>query len=281
MTEISIDKLHNFPGHPYKVRSDAAMESLIESIREYGILSPLLVYSLRQPPDEFEIISGHRRFYAAKQIGLKTVPAIICNIDRNTASIMLVDSNLHRENLLPSEKAFAYKLKAEALKQQGRRTDLTMGQVVPKSDENRTLSTIGRQTGESYKTIQRYIRLTSLIPELLDMMDQGRIAFSVGYELSFLSEEMQRQLLDIIRYKDCTPSYSQAVRMHKAVNCNNISVPFLRNIMNELKGNQKESIRIPMDNISTLIPCHYTHKQIQKLIVDALEFYVAHSSNPF
>ena len=188
---IPVSKLRPFEGHPYKVLDNDEMNTLIESIQTQGILSPLIVRPMENTTDEYEVVSGHRRLHAAIKAGLETVPAIIYALDRDAAAIAVVDSNLHREHILPSEKAFAYKMKADALSHQGQRSDLTLGQVVPKSDSNRTTAVIGEPLGESYKTVQRYIRLTYLIPELLDWMDEGKIALSVGVELSFLSDEAQ------------------------------------------------------------------------------------------
>ncbi len=202
---LPVDKLQAFDGHPYKVLDDDSMNELIDSIQDSGILQPLTVEGTE---DRYEIISGHRRFYAAQKAGQNEVPAFIRSVSRDEAAIMLVDSNLHRERILPSEKAFAYKMKAEALNHQGRK-DITSGQVVPKSDDNRTTELIGEQTGESYKTVQRYIRLTNLIPELLDMMDEGKITFSVGVELSFLDDQLQYDVLNACEESDCTPSYSR------------------------------------------------------------------------
>ena len=272
--KVSTEKLHAFQDHPYKVLDNKEMDELVSSIQQNGILSPILVRPLDHTTDEYEIISGHRRFHAAKIAGLTEIPVIVYNISHDKAAIMLVDSNLHRENILPSEKAYAYKMKADAIKRQGYRTDLTMGQIVPKSDDNRSLSLIGAQTGESYKTIQRYIRLTNLIPELLDLMDQGIIAFSVGYELSFLSERFQRILLDEITKNDCTPSYSQASRMHKAMSNNLLSIQLIQEIMSELKANQKEMIRIPMSRLYNIIPKNYNTKQTETFIIHAVEHYV-------
>ena len=205
---LPVDKLQAFDGHPYKVLDDDSMNELIDSIQDSGILQPLTVRPLEGTENRYEIISGHRRFHAAQKAGQNEVPAFIRSVSRDEAAIMLVDSNLHRERILPSEKAFAYKMKAEALNHQGRK-DITSGQVVPKSDDNRTTELIGEQTGESYKTVQRYIRLTNLIPELLDMMDEGKITFSVGVELSFLDDQLQYDVLNACEESDCTPSYSR------------------------------------------------------------------------
>ena len=212
MTNISINKLHEFKDHPYQVLDNDEMNNLIESVQQQGIMTPLIVRPLEGTTDEYEIISGHRRFRAAQKAGLTEVPAFIRPVSRDEAAIMLVDSNLHREHLLPSEKAFAYKLKYDALKRQGKRTDLTSSQVGTKL---RTDKIIAIEAGESRNQIQRYIRLTNLIPELLELMDEGKIAFSVGVELSYLSVNIQFYLLDILEGDDCTPSYFQVFHMDK------------------------------------------------------------------
>ena len=211
MKKLDVTKLKEFENHPYKVKHDDEMEMLIESIKEHGILSPIIVRPLEN--DEYEIISGHRRLFASKRAGLTEVPALIVEMDRDNAAIALVDSNLHRDNISPSEKAFAYKLKMEAMSRQGYRSDLTSGQLVPKSDDNRTSAEIGEAYGESYKTVQRYIRLTYLHPKLLEYVDEGRIAFTPAVELSYLNDIEQQDLIQTIESEDCTPSLSQAVRM--------------------------------------------------------------------
>ena len=273
MTNISITKLHPFKDHPYKVLDNDEMNSLIESVQEHGIMSPLIVRPLEGTTDQYEIISGHRRFRAAQKAGLREVPAFIRPVSRDEAAVMLVDSNLHREHILPSEKAFAYKMKAEALKQQGRRTDLTLGQIVPKFDKNRATAVIGVESGESYKTVQRYIRLTNLIPELLDLMDEGKIAFSVGVELSYLPPEIQQDLFEIIDREDCTPSYSQAYRMHKAFNDHVLTREGLSTIMSEEKPNQRDRIVLPRKAFDDVLPKGYSKKDAEKLVVEAIRFY--------
>ena len=266
-TTISINKIRPFEGHPYKVLDNEEMNCLIESVQENGVMTPLIVRPLEGTRDEYEIISGHRRFYAAQKVCLTELPVIIKAVSRDEAAIMLVDSNLHREHILPSEKAFAYKLKSEALKHQGQRSDLTSGQIVPKSDDNRTTAVIGEQSGESYKTVQRYIRLTNLIPGLLDLMDEGKIALSVGVELSYLSEIVQRELLEIIQREDCTPSYSQANRLHKAfVNCS-LTRDGLSAVMSEEKANQREKISFKYDDLRQYFPKNYSVGDIQRYIL--------------
>lgn len=269
MTNISINKLHEFKDHPYKVLDNDEMNSLIESVQERGIMSPLIVRPLEGTTDEYEIISGHRRFRAAQKAGLAEVPAFIRPVSRDEAAIMVVDSNLHREHLLPSEKAFAYKLKYDALKRQGKRTDLTSSQVATKFD---SAAEIGQHSGESRDTVYRYIRLTNLIPELLNLMDEGKIAFSVGVELSYLDEDLQYTLLDIIERDDCTPSYSQSFRMHKAVRDGLISPKYIEHIMSEEKANQREMLKIPMEKVRAFAP-KVNDSQLESFVLKACDYY--------
>ena len=201
---IPVEKIRPFEGHPYKVLDNEEMNTLIDSIQQKGVISPIVVRPLENTDDEYEIISGHRRLRASVKAGLETVPALIYAVSRDEAAVMLVDSNLHREHILPSERAFAYKLKLDALKHQGKRTDLTSVQFAPKLSTEQ----IGKAENISKDTVKRYIRLTYLIPELLEMMDEDKIALSVGVELSFLDEQMQYDLLRVIEELDCTPSYS-------------------------------------------------------------------------
>lgn len=270
MNTIPITKIHPFEEHPYKVLDNEEMNELIQSVQQHGILSPLIVRPIEGKTDEYEIISGHRRFRAAQKAGLTEVPAVIYALNRDEAAIMLVDSNLHREHLLPSEKAFAYKLKMEAMKRQGKRSDLTSSQFATKLD---TASQIGKTASESRDTVFRYIRLTELIPELLDLMDEGKIAFSVGVELSFLDDESQYTLLDIIERDDRTPSYSQAFRMHQAMNNERLTKSFIERLMSQEKPNQRETVKIPTERIRSLVPQKYTAKQTEEYIVKALEHY--------
>ena len=267
-TKLDLNKLHPFAGHPYKVQDNEEMDALVESIRMNGVLTPLTVRPLEN--GEYEVISGHRRLYAAQKAGLETVPAIIMPMSRDEAAIAVVDSNLHREHLLPSEKAFAYKLKMEALSHQGRRTDLTSSQPETKL---RTDELLGKDTGESRATIQRYIRLTYLIPELLDKMDEGKIALSVGVELSFLCEEAQYGVLEECECNDCTPSYSQAFRMKKLYNDGRLSRNEITRILSQEKANQVERLKIPMERIRRFFPQSYTTAQIEDTIVKLCETY--------
>ena len=256
---ISIEKLHPFEGHPYKVLDNGEMETLTESVHNEGILSPLIVRPLENT-DEFEVISGHRRLHAAQRAGLSEVPALVYEISREEAAIMLVDSNLHREHILPSEKAFAYKLKMEALKHRG----ITCGQVGHKSRDSLTDDDSGRQ-------VQRYIRLTYLIPELLQLVDDGKIAFTPAVELSYLPEKAQTCLLEEMRRNDCTPSLSQAIRMKKEYQAKTLTVPKLRSIMGEEKANQKDRLKIPMERIRKFFPNSYTPIQIEEAVIKLCE----------
>ena len=207
ISQLPPDKLSPFAKHPYQVREDAAMDELVESVRTYGILSPLLA---RPKGEGYELVSGHRRRLAAQKLGLPTVPVLVREMTDDEAVILMVDSNLQRENLLPSEKAFAYKMKLEAMNRQGRRTDLTSTTVVPKFRSNEV---IGKESGESRETVRRYIRLTNLVPPLLQMVDDGHIAFSPAVELSYLTRDEQAELWDLIGREDATPSLSQSLRM--------------------------------------------------------------------
>ena len=269
---IPTEKIHSFEGHPYKVLDNEEMALLTESIKEQGILSPIIVRPIEEAEKEYEVISGHRRLHAAVKAGMKTIPALIYAIGRDEAAIMLVDSNLHREHILPSEKAFAYKLKYDALKAQGKRNDLTSGQPVPKSDDNRTMSVIGENVGESYKTVQRYIRLTNLIPELLELVDEGKIALTPAVELSYLTDEQQYALLGTIEEEERTPSFSQAVRFKKLSQSNELNTEQIEAIMQEDKANQRETIKIPLERLQQFSP-RADKKELEKFVLEACEYY--------
>ena len=271
MQKLDVTKLKEFKNHPYKVKHDDEMEMLIGSIKEHGILSPIIVRPLEN--GEYEIISGHRRLFASKRAGLTEVPALIVEMDRDNAAIALVDSNLHRDNISPSEKAFAYKLKMEAMSRQGYRSDLTSGQVVPKSDDNRTSAEIGEAYGESYKTVQRYIRLTYLHPTLLEYVDEGRIAFTPAVELSYLNDIEQQDLIQTIESEDCTPSLSQAVRMKRLSQQGLLDDDKILEIMSEEKANQKERIKIPTERVRKYFPKEFTNTQIEDTIIRLCENY--------
>lgn len=260
---IPVEKLRPFAGHPFKVKDDEEMNTLIESIQTQGILSPLIVRPIENT-DEYEVISGHRRLHAAQKTGITEVPALIYALDRDAAAIAVVDSNLHREHILPSEKAFAYKLKRDAMAHQGR-TSPQLG------EKSLTVEKIGAEAGDSKNQVLRYIRLTHLIPEFLEKMDQGEIALSVGVELSFLDESIQREVLEQCAINDCTPSYSQAWRMHKADREGTLTTAVIQTIMSEEKANQKARLKIPMERIRKYFPQSYTAAQIEDAVVKLCE----------
>ena len=266
-TKIAVSKLRSFENNPYQVRDDAEMNTLIESIQMQGVLSPLIVRPIENT-DEYEVVSGHRRLHAARKAGITEVPALIYALDRDAAAIAVVDSNLHREHILPSEKAFAYRMKLEAMSRQGHRSDLTSDQLGRKLE---TAEIIAQQSDDSKSQVRRYIRLTYLIPELLEKMDQGEIALSVGVELSFLDEQNQRAVLEQCAINDCTPSYSQAWRMHKADQEETLTTAAIQTIMSEEKANQKARLKIPMERIRKYFPQSYTAAQIEDAVVKLCE----------
>lgn len=259
---IPVEKLRPFAGHPFKVKDNEEMNTLIESIQTQGVLSPLIVRPIENT-EEYEVISGHRRLHAAQKAGITEVPALIYALDRDAAAIAVVDSNLHREHILPSEKAFAYKMKYEAMKHQG--TSCQLGTKL------RTDEQIAEKANDSARQIQRYIRLTHLIPELLEFMDENRMALSVGVELSFLDEQNQRAVLEQCAINDCTPSYSQAWRMHRADREGTLTTAAIQTIMSEEKANQKARLKIPMERIRKYFPQGYTAAQIEDAVVKLCE----------
>ena len=263
---IRTDMLRTFEGHPFQVLDDEDMNSLTESIKTQGIISPLIVRPIENT-DEYEVVSGHRRLHAAVKAGLTEVPALIYPLDRNEAMIAVVDSNLHRERILPSEKAFAYKMKMEAMKAQGKRTDLTLSQAATKSD---TAAEIGKARNESRDQVFRYIRLTHLVPELLQKVDEGVIALSPAVELSYLSEEQQNILLDAMSLNDCTPSHAQSIRMKKAAQQGTLSSDNIYEIMSEEKANQAERISFKVQDLKAFFPKNYTQKQMTDTILKLL-----------
>ena len=265
ISQLPPDKLSPFAKHPYQVREDAAMDELVESVRTYGILSPLLA---RPKGEGYELVSGHRRRLAAQKLGLPTVPVLVREMTDDEAVILMVDSNLQRENLLPSEKAFAYKMKLEAMKRQGKRTDLTSPQVATKL---RTDDEIAKQAGISGDTVRRYIRLTNLVPPLLQMVDDGRIAFSPAVELSYLTRDEQAELWDLIGQEDATPSLSQALRMKQLSREAKLTPEVLYAILTEEKPNQKEQIRIKTESLRKYFPCNYSAQQMEREIIKLLE----------
>ena len=265
---IPVSKLHPFEGHPYKVLDNEEMNTLIESIQTQGILSPLIVRPMENTTDEYEVVSGHRRLHAAVKAGLETVPAFIYALDRDAAAIAVVDSNLHREHILPSEKAFAYKMKLDAMKHQGVKADITFRQVVGKSESADLVS-----ADESGRTVQRYIRLTYLIPKLLDWMDEGKMALSVGVELSFLSDEAQYGVLEECELYDCTPSYSQAWHMKNLYNDGQLSRYEISKMLSLEKPNQRETLKIPMDKLRDRLPQNLSVSQQEDFILKAVDYY--------
>lgn len=265
ISQLPPDKLSPFAKHPYRVREDAAMDELVESIRVHGVLSPLLA---RPKEEGYELVSGHRRRLAAQKLGLPTVPVLVREMTDDEAVILMVDSNLQRENLLPSEKAFAYKMKLEAMNRQGRRTDLTSTTVVPKFRSNEV---IGKESGESRETVRRYIRLTNLVPPLLQLVDDGRIAFSPAVELSYLTRDEQAELWDLIGREDATPSLSQALRMKQLSREAKLTPEVLYAILTEEKPNQKEQIRIKTESLRKYFPRNYSAQQMEREIIKLLE----------
>lgn len=266
---ISIDKLHAFENHPYKVQDNEEMEALAESIKEHGIVSPVIIRPLENTTDEYEIISGHRRVMASRKAGITEVPALVVSLDRDAAAIVLVDSNLHREHILPSEKAFAYKMKLDAMKHQGWRSDLTSNQLGGKLE---TADLVGAETGDSKNQVRRYIRLTNLIPEILQYVDDGRISFTPAVELSYLNEQEQQDLLEQIEQSDCTPSLSQACRFKKISQAEGLTPEVIAEIMEEEKANQREMFKVPMERIRHYVP-NANAKQAEDFVLKACEHY--------
>ena len=265
---ISIEKLHPFKDHPYKVQDNEEMETLAESIKVHGVVSPIIVRPLENTTDEYEIISGHRRVMASRKAGITEVPALIVSLDRDAAAIVLVDSNLHREHILPSEKAFAYKMKAEALAHKGYRTDLTSVQVAPRLATEQ----IAEDAGTSKDTIKRYIRLANLIPEILQYVDDGRISFTPAVELSYLNEQEQYDLLEQMELNDCTPSLSQACRFKKMSQEQGLTPEVIAAVMSEEKANQREMFKVPMERIRQYVP-NANAKQAEDFVLKACEHY--------
>ena len=262
--QLPIQKLRPFENHPFQVKDDDEMNQLVWSVLTQGVLTPLVVRPLEN--DEYEVISGHRRLYACQKAGIETVPALIYALDRDAAAIALVDSNLHREKLLPSEKAFAYKLKMDALSRQGQRTDLTSRQVVGKLE---TADLIAEN--ESGRQVQRYIRLTELIPQILSMVDAGKIALTPAVELSYLTQQEQQDLLDTMESEDCTPSLSQAVQMKKLSQSGELTMDKIFEILREPKANQQEKISFRVDDLRKYFPKTYSVARIQETILKLLE----------
>lgn len=263
--QLPVDKLRPFEGHPFRVKDDSEMDQLVYSILTQGLLTPISVRPVED--NEYEVISGHRRLHACKKAGIETVPALIYSMDRDAATIAMVDSNLHREKILPSEKAFAYKLKMEAMSRQGQRTDLTLLQVATKLD---TAAEIGKSVGDSRDKVFRYIRLTELIPEILTMVNDGKIAFTPAVELSYLSKQEQQDLLETMESEDCTPSLSQAIQMKKLSQNGELDIDIIFDLLREPKANQQDKISFRTEDIRKYFPKSYSvariHQHILKLV---------------
>lgn len=268
---IPLGELHPFRNHPFKVKDDAAMQDTVESVREYGVLVPAIA---RPDPDGgYELIAGHRRHHASELAGKETMPVIVRDLDDDAATIIMVDSNLQRETILPSEKAFAYKMKLEAMKRQGQRSDLTSAPLEPKLKGSRSNEELAASSPDSRSQIQRYIRLTELIPPVLDMVDSSKIAFRPAVELSYLSKEQQQSLYDTMECEDCTPSLAQAIKMKEFSRDGKLTEEVILSIMQEEKPNQREQFKMPKERISKYFAPGTPAQKIEDTIVKALELY--------
>ncbi len=269
--DIPLEEISDFPNHPFKVKMDESMADMAESVKQYGVLVPALVRE--KPEGGYEMVAGHRRKMASELAQKKEMPCIVRNLTDDEAIIIMVDSNLQREQILPSEKAFAYKLKLDAMKRQGQRTDLTSSPLATKLKGQRSDEILGQQVGESKDTIRRYIRLTELITPILDMVDSGKIAMRPAVELSYLPKEQQTALLDTMQLEDCTPSHAQAIKMRKFSEEGRLNGDVILSILSEEKGNQKEQFRMPKERISKYFSPGTPAKQMEDTIVKALELY--------
>ena len=265
--QIPIGELFPFKNHPFKVLDDESMQRTVESVEQYGVLSPLIARP--RPEGGYEIISGHRRQHAAQLAGLDALPVIVRNMDDDAAVLLMVDSNLQRENILPSERAFAYKMKLEAIKNQGARSDLTSGQIVQKS--KLSIERVAEDAGEGYKTVQRFIRLTNLVPELLDMVDEKKIAFNPAVELSYLDEAQQRDFLEAMNDTQNAPSLSQAQHLKKLAQQGHFSYDAAFAIMGEPKKDELDKVVIKNDTLRKYFPRSFTPKQMEDTIIKLLE----------
>ena len=267
--EIPLDELHPFPDHPFGVRDDDAMQQTVESIKEYGVLVP----AIARPREEggYEIIAGHRRKHACELAGLKTMPVIVRDLDRNAATIIMVDSNLQRENILPSERAKAYKMKLEAIKRQGARNDLTCDQVGHKLDGTKSIQRIADEAGASKTQVQRYIRLNELEPELLKLVDDGKIGMTPAVEISYLKSDEQKMLIETIDSEQATPSLSQAQRMKRLSQDGKLDDDAMLGIMMEQKKPENWDLKLPMDKIRKFFPRSYTPQRMEETILKLLE----------
>ena len=264
--QLPVNMLRPFEGHPFQVKDDAEMDQLVWSILTQGMLTPITVRPLEN--NKYEVISGHRRLHACQKAGIETVPALIYTLDWDAAAIALVDSNLHREKILPSEKAFAYKLKMDAMSRQGQRTDLTLSQVATKLD---TAAEIGKAVGESRDKVFRYIRLTELIPEILTMVDSGKIALTPAVEMSYLTRQEQKDLLETMESEDCTPSLSQAIQLKKLSQAGELNIDKIFEILREPKANQQDKISFRTTDLKKYFPKSFDAARIQAHIIKLLE----------
>ena len=271
--DIPISQISDFPEHPFKVKQDEAMLEMAESVRQYGVLVPGLVRQLED--GSYQMVSGHRRKLASELAGRDTIPCIVRDLTDDEAVIIMVDSNLQRERVLPSEKAFAYKMKLDAMRRQGQRTDLTSTPVVEKLKGKDALSSaiVGKTSGDSYEQVRRFIRLTNLIPEILDMVDDGRIAFRPAVELSYLAEQEQCALYDTMGREDCTPSLAQAIKMKAFSRDGKLTDAVILSIMEEEKPNQKEQFRIPKERLSKYFKPGTPARTMEDTIIKALDYY--------
>ena len=269
--DIPLELIDDFPDHPFKVRDDEDMMQLVESVKERGVITPATV---RQKEDgRYELVSGHRRKRACELAGFETLRSEIVDLNRDEATILMVESNFQRSEILPSEKAFAYKMRLEAMKRQGQRTDLTSNPLGRKSDGKETAQIIGEQSGDSQTQVRRYIRLTNLVPELLEFVDEGRIKMRPAVELSYLDEDCQRDVVDEIDLNDATPSHDQTIRMRKLFNEGNLTTEAIHAVMSEEKPNQKEKIVLRGDRVRQLIPKNIPVSQTEDFVCKALEYY--------
>ena len=269
--DIPLELIDDFPDHPFKVRDDEDMMQLVESVKERGVITPATV---RQKEDgRYELVSGHRRKRACELAGFETLRSEIVDLNRDEATILMVESNFQRSEILPSEKAFAYKMRLEALSGQGKRTDLTSHPLGRKSDGKETAQIIGEQSGDSQTQVRRYIRLTNLVPELLEFVDEGRIKMRPAVELSYLDEDCQRDVVDEIDLNDATPSHDQTIRMRKLFNEGNLTTEAIHAVMSEEKPNQKEKIVLRGDRVRQLIPKNIPVSQTEDFVCKALEYY--------
>lgn len=269
VVEIALSQLHPFQNHPFQVRDDQSMQETADSIREYGVLVPAIARP--DPNGGYELIAGHRRHRASQLAGKETMPVIIRELDDDAATIIMVDSNLQRETLLPSERAFAYKMKLEAMKHQGERVDLTCAQVGHKLEGKKSRDILAEQVGQSRNQVQRYIRLTELIPELLELVDEHKIALNPAYELSFLKKEEQTKLLDAMESEQTTPSLSQAQRLKKFSQEGHLSLDVMRAILSEEKKSEVDRVTLTGDTLRKYFPKSYTPQRMQNTIIKLLE----------